>query len=86
MIPISAQEKARVNAILDKARKNRVISLRISEQDLGMLKEKAAREGMPYQTLINSVLHKYITNQLLDKDEALKSLGLIQQQNQSTPE
>jgi predicted DNA binding CopG/RHH family protein len=78
MVPVSAKEEARVNTIINKARKNRVISLRISEFDLELLKDKASREGMPYQTLINSVLHKYITNQLLDKDEVLKSLELLQ--------
>jgi predicted DNA binding CopG/RHH family protein len=34
------------------------ISLRIPETDLARLKAKALREGMPYQTLIGSILHK----------------------------
>ena len=40
-------------------RKNRKINIRISENDLSALQRKAAREGLPYQTLIGSVLHKY---------------------------
>jgi predicted DNA binding CopG/RHH family protein len=40
-------------------RKNRKINIRISENDLSALQRKAAREGIPYQTLIGSVLHKY---------------------------
>jgi len=32
----------------------------------------AASEGMPYQTLISSVLHKYINNRLVDKNDILK--------------
>ncbi len=40
-------------------KKNRKINIRISENDLDALKRKAAREGIPYQTLIGSVLHKY---------------------------
>jgi hypothetical protein len=32
----------------------------------------AAREGMPYQTLISSVLHKYVNNRLVDKNDILK--------------
>jgi hypothetical protein len=32
----------------------------------------AASEGMPYQTLISSILHKYINNRLVDKNDILK--------------
>lgn len=41
--------------------KNRKINIRISENDLSALQRRAAREGMPYQTLIGSVLHKYVS-------------------------
>ncbi|MBI3671602.1 antitoxin [Candidatus Azambacteria bacterium] len=40
--------------------KNKTISIRISGVDLMKLKAKAAREGMPYQTLISSSLHKIV--------------------------
>jgi len=40
-------------------KKNRKINIRISENDLSALQRKAAREGLPYQTLIGSVLHKF---------------------------
>ena len=36
------------------------ISISIPERDLARLKARAAEEGMPYQTLINSILHKYL--------------------------
>jgi predicted DNA binding CopG/RHH family protein len=36
------------------------ISLRISKHNLSKLKARALREGMPYQTLINSILHKAV--------------------------
>jgi predicted DNA binding CopG/RHH family protein len=39
--------------------KRRRISTSIPERDLARLKTKAAEQGMPYQTLINSILHKY---------------------------
>ena len=42
-------------------KKNRKINIRISENDLSALQRKAAREGIPYQTLIGSVLHKYVS-------------------------
>ena len=40
--------------------KRRRISISIPERDLVKLKTRAAEEGMPYQTLINSILHKYV--------------------------
>ncbi len=46
-------------------RKNRRINIRLSERDVNGLQAKAAEEGMPYQTLIASVLHKYLTGTLL---------------------
>jgi predicted DNA binding CopG/RHH family protein len=45
-------------------KKNRKINIRISENDLSALQRRAAREGIPYQTLIGSVLHKYVSGYL----------------------
>ena len=39
------------------------ISLRLPKTDLERLKTQALRDGMPYQTLINSILHKAVTRQ-----------------------
>ena len=75
--PVSGIKKKKIENILTQAKKNRSISLRISTFDLEKLKEKANNEGIPYQTLINSILHKYITNQLFEKDEIIKSLKLL---------
>lgn len=40
-------------------KKNARINIRLSESDLLKIKQKAAFEGIPYQTLIASILHKY---------------------------
>ena len=40
--------------------KTRTINIRLPEKDLHKLKAKAAQEGMPYQTLVASILHKNI--------------------------
>lgn len=37
------------------------ISLRVSRADLARLKSRALQEGIPYQTLINSIIHKYVS-------------------------
>ena len=38
------------------------VSLRIPRGDLTRLKSRALQEGIPYQTLINSIIHKYVTS------------------------
>lgn len=48
-------------------RKDKRVNIRISEKDLLDLQRRAVREGIPYQTLISSVLHKYITGALVEK-------------------
>ena len=50
-------------------KKNRKINIRISENDLSALQRKAAREGIPYQTLIGSVLHKYASGFLREASD-----------------
>ena len=77
LVSVSGKKRERIESIFAKAKKNKAISLRISEYDLNKLKEKAASDGIPYQTLINTVLHKYNTNQLLDKNEVLKSIQVL---------
>lgn len=47
--------------------KNKRINIRISERDLNGIKLKAIEEGIPYQTLISSVLHKYVSGRLVEK-------------------
>jgi len=48
-------------------KKNKKINIRISENDLSALQRKAAREGIPYQTLIGSVLHKFVSGFLKEQ-------------------
>jgi predicted DNA binding CopG/RHH family protein len=55
------------DAITKKYTKRKAINLKVLETDIEGFKAKALQEGMPYQTLINSVLHKYITGQLVEK-------------------
>jgi predicted DNA binding CopG/RHH family protein len=44
--------------------KDKRINIRISNRDLLSLKKKANRFGMPYQTLISSVLHQYVSGEV----------------------
>ena len=42
-------------------RKDARVNIRLSSADLEMLKRRAAEEGLPYQSLIASILHKYVS-------------------------
>jgi len=44
--------------------KDKRINIRISAKDLNEIQKKAIQEGLPYQTLISSVLHKYVYGRL----------------------
>jgi len=46
--------------------KDKRINIRLSSRDLEDVQTRAAEEGMPYQTLIASVLHKYVSGRLVE--------------------
>ena len=43
------------------------INIRISSKDLRALQKRALAEGMPYQTLVASVLHKYVEGHIVEQ-------------------
>ena len=47
--------------------KDQRMNIRISTKDLEALKIRAIEEGMPYQTLVSSILHKYLSGKLVEK-------------------
>ncbi len=49
--------------------KDRRVNIRLSSGDLSDIQVKALEEGVPYQTLIASVLHKYVTGRLAEQPE-----------------
>ena len=49
-------------------KKDKRVNIRISELDLVLLQERALIEGLPYQTLMSSVLHKYVTGRFAEKN------------------
>ena len=53
--------------------KDRRVNIRLSSIDLSDIQVKALEEGVPYQTLIASVLHKYVSGRLIDKAQAVSS-------------
>ena len=55
-----------VAAAKNTTRKDKRINIRISNRDLKAIQLKASKEGIPYQTLVSSILHKYISGSLKD--------------------
>jgi len=47
-------------------RKDKRLNIRISERDLNELQRKAVIEGLPYQTYISSIIHKFINGKLIE--------------------
>ena len=81
---LSAFEKGALKSVATKAElekfraaaratavKDRRVNIRLSSIDLNDIQVKALEEGMPYQTLIASVLHKYVSGRLVEKTKRM---------------
>ena len=78
-VSLSSEEKSKIENIIDKENEKKSISLRLRKYDLEKLKERAQQEGMPYQTLLSSIVHKFISDQLIDKRSILKGIQLLKE-------
>ncbi|HYE37780.1 antitoxin [Methylocaldum sp.] len=66
-VPSLKEEIARYASIASTSlAKDKPVNIRISSRDLEDIQAKAAEEGIPYQTLMASVLHKYVTGRLIE--------------------
>ncbi|MEO8167771.1 MAG: CopG family antitoxin [bacterium] len=75
--PVSKKELAKIEGALDRIRKTRNVNIRLSQTVLEELKKRSLEEGIPYQTLISSVLHKYVTNRLMDAKAIRSSMQFL---------
>jgi len=55
-----------VKAAEETFKKDKRINIRISSRDLDAIQRRALEEGIPYQTLVSSILHKYVSGSLYD--------------------
>ncbi len=55
-------------------KKDKRVNIRISSMVLDELQTRAIEDGMPYQTLISSILHRFVTGRLIEKPRSHKSL------------
>lgn len=82
---LSAYEKGKLKSIATKAElakfkaaarataiKDRRVNIRLSSGDLNDIQVQALKEGVPYQTLIASVLHKFVTGHLAERPVSSK--------------
>lgn len=76
-VELSPKRVAELEGLIDKANRKRAITLRVKENDLEHIKYEADKDGIPYQTLISSVIHKYITSQLIDERAIRKVVSIL---------
>jgi predicted DNA binding CopG/RHH family protein len=74
---LSDVEMSEVDMIINAANKTKNINIRISAYYIEKIKQRSAEEGIPYQTLISSIIHKYIAGILVDEKAVLKSMQLL---------
>jgi len=81
--PLEGKALADMRAKLTVAAKNTMarlenkterMNIRMTQMDMTNLKKAAAREGLPYQSLVTSILHKFTEGRLVDIEEARKLL------------
>ena len=55
-------------------KKDKRVNIRISSMVLDEIQTRAVEDGMPYQTLISSILHRFVTGRFIEKPRSNKSL------------
>ena len=67
-VPDYEREAERVqDAARATLRKDKRVNIRMTDRDLVHFQKRALEEGLPYQTLISSILHKYMNGRLTEK-------------------
>ncbi len=65
---LDEQQKLKYQSIAKETfKKDKRVNIRIASKDLELIRERALVEGIPYQTLMSSVLHKFVYGNLVDR-------------------
>ena len=64
---LAGRKKALMQYARHTLKKDKRLNIRISERDLIELQRKAIREGLPYQTFVASIIHKFINGSLVEE-------------------
>ncbi len=62
-----AEKEKAITAARNTLKKDKRINLRLTQKDFHQIQIKAIEEGIPYQTLISSLVHKYLNGSLAPK-------------------
>ncbi len=68
-IPVKNLSKRKKELMLyarNTLKKDKRLNIRISERDLNELQRKAVAEGLPYQTYVSSIIHKFVNGKLIE--------------------
>lgn len=60
---------AELKAAAQNTLRKKPVTIRIQERDIQSLKVRAIEEGIPYQTLMSSIVHKYLTGRLVERTD-----------------
>ncbi|MBW2670079.1 MAG: antitoxin [Deltaproteobacteria bacterium] len=64
---IEQEKEKAIAAARNTLKKDKRINLRLTQKDYRQMQIKAIEEGIPYQTLISSIVHKYLNGSLVSK-------------------
>lgn len=80
-VPVENQKEMREKLIeaakntMKEIENKKMVTMRLEGNDISRIKEEAKNQGLPYQSLIGSILHKYLNGTLVDISEAKKVLS-----------
>ena len=63
---LSKRKRELIRFARNTLKKDKRLNIRISERDLNELQKKAVSEGLPYQTFVSSIIHKYVNGKLVE--------------------
>ncbi len=63
---IAKRQRELIRYARNTLKKDKRLNIRISERDLNELQKKAVSEGLPYQTFVSSIIHKFVNGKLVE--------------------
>ena len=75
-VTVSPKVRKKIENIVKRAKKTKNVNLRMADYILEEIKAKASLEAIPYQSFMNSILHKYVTGQLIDRNRVFELLTI----------
>jgi predicted DNA binding CopG/RHH family protein len=61
------EQKELIRYARNTLKKDKRLNIRISERDLNELQKRAVSEGLPYQTFVSSIIHKFVNGRLVEE-------------------